>query len=153
MKDIFKNRHIVIQIAIVLVAVLFIARLFYIQVIDSRYVSMARSNAIKEVDVYPTRGLVYDREGELIVYNEAIYDLMVVPRQAKGVDSAKLCELLGIPLSRYTERWAEVKDTRKNRGYSQYKPQVFWKQVSQQDYSRLPPSSFSYTFSIPLLPT
>lgn len=136
-KDIFKNRHIVIQLAIVVVAVLFIARLFYVQVIDSRYVSMARSNAIKEVDVYPTRGLVYDRDGELIVYNEAIYDLMVVPRQAKGVDSVKLCELLGIPLSRYTERWVEVKDKRKNRGYSQYKPQVFWKQVSQQDYSRL----------------
>ncbi len=133
-----------IQIAIVLVALVFIARLLYIQVIDTRYVSMARSNAIKEVDVYPTRGLVYDRNGELIVYNEAIYDLMVIPRQAKGVDSMRLCQLLGIAPERYTERWTEIKDTRKNRGYSQYKPQVFWKQLSQQDYSRL--QEFMYRF-------
>lgn len=143
-KDLFKNRSIFFQIGFVVVAVAFSARLFYIQVIDTKYVSLARNNAIKAVDVYPTRGFVYDRNGELIVYNEAIYDLMVVPRQAKGVDSAKLCELLHIPLERYTERWAEVKDKKKNKGYSEYKAQVFWKQVSQQDYSRL--QEFLYRF-------
>lgn len=66
------------------------------QVIDSKYVSLAKNNAIKELDVYPTRGMVYDRKGELIVYNEAIYDLMIIPRQVKGVDTAKLAEMLGI---------------------------------------------------------
>lgn len=143
-KDLFKSRHIFIQIAIVLVALVFIARLFYLQVVDTRYESLARNNAIKEVDVYPTRGLVYDRNGELIVYNEAIYDLMVISRQAKKVDSVKLCELLGIPLERYTQRWAEIRDPKKNRGYSPFKPQVFWKQISQQDYSRL--QEFLYRF-------
>lgn len=144
MKDLFKNRRLFFQIAFVLIALAFVLRLFYVQVVDTKYVSLARNNAIKALDVYPTRGFVYDRTGELIVYNEAIYDLMVIPRQAKGVDSAKLCELLGIPLERYTERWAELKDRKKNRGYSTYKAQVFWKQVSQEDYSRL--QEFLYLF-------
>ena len=87
-KDLFKNRHQVIQIIIASFALIFLLRLFYVQVIDRKYVSLAKSNAIKEVDVYPTRGMVYDRKGELIVYNEAIYDLMIIPRQAKGIDPA-----------------------------------------------------------------
>lgn len=144
MKDLFKNRQAVFQIAFVLVALAFASRLFYVQVIDTKYVSLAKNNAIKALDVYPTRGFVYDRNGELIVYNEAIYDLMVVPLQAKEVDSIKLCELLGISIERYNERWIELRDTKKNRGYSRYKPQVFWKQVSQQDYSRL--QEFLYRF-------
>jgi penicillin-binding protein 2 len=68
----------------------FCCGLFYLQVIDQKYVSMAKNNAIKEVDVYPTRGLIYDRYGELIVFNEPIYDLMVTPRLAKNFDTAKL---------------------------------------------------------------
>ena len=144
MKDLFKNRRLFFQIAFVLIALAFVLRLFYVQVVDTKYVSLARNNAIKALDVYPTRGFVYDRNGELIVYNEAIYDLMVIPRQAKNVDSVKLCELLGIPLERYTERWEELKDKKKNRGYSTYKAQTFWKQVSQKDYSRL--QEFLYLF-------
>ncbi|MCS6819617.1 MAG: penicillin-binding protein 2 [Chitinophagales bacterium] len=144
MKDLFKSRSAVIQIILLVTAFIFIVRLFYVQVIDTKYVSLARNNAIKAIDVYPTRGFVYDRNGELIVYNEAIYDLMVIPRQAKNVDSVKLCELLRIPLEKYTERWKEIKDRKKNKGYSEYKAQVFWKQVSQQDYSRL--QEFLYRF-------
>ena len=92
-KDIFKNRYQVVQTIIIVFAAIFILRLFFLQIISTKYVSLARNNAIKELDVYPTRGLVYDRNNELIVYNEAIYDLMVIPRQAKGIDTTKLCEL------------------------------------------------------------
>jgi len=132
-KDIFRDRNRVIQTIILTVAAIFILRLFYLQVIEKKYVSLAKSNAIKEVDIYPTRGLVYDRKNELIVYNEAIYDLMVIPRQAKGVDTAKFCELLGMTKEDYIERFAEMHDSR---GYSSYKPNVFIKQISQKDYSR-----------------
>ncbi len=133
-KDLFKNRHQVIQIIIAFFAVVFLLRLFYVQVIDSKYVSLAKNNAIKELDVYPTRGMVYDRKGELIVYNEAIYDLMIIPRQAKGVDTNKLCELLDITKEEYIAHLVEVKHAK---GYSSYKPNVFFKQLSLKDYSRL----------------
>jgi penicillin-binding protein 2 len=133
-KDLFKNRYQVTQIIIAAFAGIFLLRLLYVQVIDRKYDEMAKSNAIKELDVYPTRGLVYDRKGQLIVYNEAIYDLMVVPRQAKGVDSAKLAELLGLTHEELVNRFDEMK---KQRGYSSYKPNVFAKQLSLKDYSRL----------------
>src|SRR5437588_11198027 len=106
-KDLFRNRYQIIQIIIVVFAAVFLLRLFYLQVIDRKYISLARNNAIKELDVYPTRGMVYDRNGELIVYNEAIYDLMVTPRQVKGVDTAKLCELLDITKDDFIERFQD----------------------------------------------
>ncbi len=139
-KDLFKNRYRVIQLIIVCFAVIFLLRLLYLQVIDRKYVSLARNNAVKEVDVYPTRGLVYDRKGELIVYNEAIYDLMVIPKQAKGVDTVKLCELLGITKEDYVKRFMDMK---KQKGY-QYIPNVFFKQMSLKDYSRL--QEYMYLF-------
>jgi penicillin-binding protein 2 len=122
------------QIIILSFAGLFLLRLFYLQVIDTKYDALAKNNAIKELDIYPTRGLVYDRKGELIVYNESIYDLMVVPRQAKKVDTIKLCELLNITSEEFLKRAADMK---KQRGYSSYKPNAFIKQLSLKDYSRL----------------
>ncbi|HWB64060.1 MAG TPA: penicillin-binding protein 2 [Chitinophagales bacterium] len=133
-KDLFKNRYRILQIIIVVFSAVYILRLFYVQVIDRKYVSLAKNNAIKEVDVYPTRGMVYDRNGELIVYNEAIYDLMIIPRQAKDIDTSKLCELLGITVDDYVSRMEALKKTK---GYSSYKPNVFFKQLSLKDYSRL----------------
>ncbi len=138
MKDLFKNRYGVIQIIFLFFAVLFLIRLGYLQLLDSKYATLARNNAIKEVEIYPTRGLMFDRKGELIVFNEAIYDIMVVPRLAKGVDSNKICNLLNIPITDYTERFAKA------RLYSPYKPTVFMKQVSMEDYSRF--QEFLYLF-------
>lgn len=133
-KDLFKNRYRIVQIIIASFALVFLLRLLYLQVIDRKYDALAKNNAIKEVDIYPTRGLVYDRNGELIVYNEAIYDLMVIPRQAKNADTAKLCELLNMTKEDFLKRFEEIK---KQRGYSTYKPNVFVKQLSLKDYARL----------------
>lgn len=133
-KDLFKDRYRIIQIIIVVFAFIFLLRLFYLQVIDRKYDALAKNNAIKELDMYPTRGLVYDRKGELIVYNEAIYDLMVIPRQAKNADTLRLCELLGMTKEDFLHRFEEIKQ---QRGYSSYKPNVFAKQLSLKDYSRL----------------
>lgn len=133
-KDLFRNRYQIIQIIIVSFAVIFLVRLLYLQIIDTKYDALAKNNAIKEIDIYPTRGFVYDREGELIVYNEAIYDLMVIPRQAKGIDTLKLCELLGMDKEGFLHRFEIVKN---QRGYSPYKPNVFAKQLSLRDFSRL----------------
>lgn len=133
-KDLFRNRYQVIQIIIVSFAAIFLVRLLYLQIIDTKYDALAKNNAIKEIDIYPTRGFVYDRNGELIVYNEAIYDLMVIPRQAKSIDTLKLCELLGMDKAGFLHRFEEMK---KQKGYSKYKPNVFAKQLSLRDFSRL----------------
>lgn len=133
-KDLFRNRYQVIQIIIISFASIFLVRLLYLQIIDTKYDALARNNAIKEIDIYPTRGFVYDREGELIVYNEAIYDLMVIPRQAKNIDTLKLCELLGIDKAAFLHRFEEMK---KQKGWSSYKPNAFAKQLSLRDFSRL----------------
>ena len=134
-KDLYKNRYRVIQIIIVSFAAVFVARLFFLQVVSNKYANMAKNNAIKEVDVYPTRGPVYDRNGEPIVFNESIYDLVVIPRQAKGCDTAKLCELLGITLDDFKKRFVEM-ERQKGPGYGRV-PNVFYKQLSQKDFSRL----------------
>lgn len=123
------------QIIVITFALLFAARLAFLQLIDKKY---ANTNAVREAEIYPTRGLMYDRNGELIVFNEAIFDIMVVPRMAKGVDSARLCELLKLPIDDYPKKMRAARD------YSPYKPSVFMKQVSMQDYSRL--QEFMYLF-------
>src|SRR5882762_2969929 len=108
-------------------------RLFYLQVISTKYVALANSQAIKELDVYPTRGMIYDRKGELIVFNEAIYDLMVTPyetKKAKGFDTLKLCELLSITKEDLLDRFEKMKKTK---GYVRI-PNVFAKQMSLKDY-------------------
>lgn len=133
-KDLFKNRYRVVQIIIGVFAFIFLLRLFYLQVIDSKYKTLAKNNAVRELDIYPTRGLVYDRKGELIIYNEPIYDLMVTPRLTEGADTLKLCELLGKTLQEFSSAW---KDMTQQRGYFSRKPNVLFKQISQKDYSRL----------------
>ena len=142
-KDLFKSRYHIVRIIIVFFALIFLIRLFYLQVINRTYVALATNNAVRELDVYPTRGMIYDRNGLLIVYNEAIYDLMVTPyetKKAKGFDTLKLCELLNISKSELLERYEKMK---KIKGYARV-PNVFAKQLSLQDYSRL--QEYMYLF-------
>ena len=136
--DIFKNRYNVVRIIITAFALIFLLRLGYIQLLEKKYDRIAFENAIKELEIYPTRGLVYDRKGELIVYNEAIYDIMVTPYQAKAADSVKICSLLKISMDEYTARLAKA------RAYSARKASVFIKQVSLEDYQRFQESQYLF---------
>src|ERR1043165_3625951 len=79
-----------------LVALVYVCRLFYIQLIDERYKLDARMNALRPVTEYPLRGFILDRNGKLIVSNDPSYDLMVIPRETKGCDTASLCQVLQI---------------------------------------------------------
>jgi penicillin-binding protein 2 len=138
-KDLFQNRYNVVRIIIVVFAGIFLLRLGYLQLFEKKYDRIAFENAIKEVEVYPTRGLIYDRKGELIVYNEPIYDIMVTPRLAKTADSNKICSLLKITMDDYSARLAKA------RQYSTHKPSVFMKQVSLEDYQRFQESQYLFT--------
>src|SRR5437588_462063 len=76
--------------------IFFLLRLFYVQVLEESYTVSANNNVLRYVIDYPARGMVYDRRGKILAYNQAVYDLMVIPRQVKDIDTMELCILLGI---------------------------------------------------------
>ena len=123
----YSSRKIVVIGIFILVAIVFIIRLFYLQVIDNSYKLSAENIVLRYVTQYPARGRVFDRNGELLVYNEAAYDLMIIPRQVKNPDTALLCKILGISTEEF------VKQITKAKRYSYYKPSVFTKQISKDD--------------------
>lgn len=126
-------------IAIFLViGIIYIARLFYIQVIDESYALSANNNVLRYVTQYPARGLIYDRNGKLLVFNEAVYDLMVLPAQIKEIDTAEFCKLLEIPIQGFRDRLAKAKK------YSRYKPSLFEKQISKETYGYLEEKMYRY---------
>ena len=104
-------------------------RLFYIQVVDDSYKLSANNNVIRPITDFPARGLIYDRKGKLLVYNEPVYDLMIIPKQAKNIDSLELCNLIGITIQEYSEKYKKAK------AYSPVKASVFEKQLSVETYA------------------
>jgi penicillin-binding protein 2 len=127
----YSSRKIVVIGIFILVALLFVIRLFYLQVIDNSYKLSAENIVLRSVTQYAPRGRVFDRNGTLMVYNEAAYDLMVIPRQVKNIDTLALCNLLGISREDFE------KQLKKAKHYSYYKPSVFTKQISKDDAGAL----------------
>lgn len=127
-------RKLTIQGIVLATGFTLLARLFFMQVLDPSYQEMSKDNVVRETLTYSSRGLIFDRERNLIVNNEAVYDLLFVPRQAKSMDTAKFCNLLGITPQILVELDEQVKDSR---GYSPYKPQVLLKQLPASIYNRL----------------
>ncbi len=130
-----KSRRFLVMGVFLAVGMAFIVKLFLLQVIDDSYKVMADNNALRYVTQYPARGKVYDRNGKLLVFNEAVYDLMVVPKQAfkKGVvfDTTELCSLLDISKESFVERMNKAK------AFSQVKPSLFVGQVPKEDYAQV----------------
>ena len=93
----YENRKFVILGIVVGIVLLFVARLFQLQILDDEYKKHADSNAFLEKTVYPSRGVMYDRTGKLLVYNQPAYDVMVCMRNVKGLDTLALCESLRKP--------------------------------------------------------
>lgn len=128
MKRPYNERRFVIIGIFIAVGVLFVAKLFYLQVIDDSYLVSANRNTLRYITQYPARGLIYDRNGKLLVYNEATYDLMVIPNEIKNLDTSEICNLFGItPL----ELGAKLMKARK---YSPYRASVFEKQLSKESF-------------------
>jgi penicillin-binding protein 2 len=92
----FSDRRYVFAAAIILVALVFIIRLFQIQVVDKSYEQYALSNAQSARVIYPARGLILDRTGKIMVYNKAAYDIMVTPRLLEPFDTTEMCQILDI---------------------------------------------------------
>ncbi len=107
----------------------YIFRLLFIQITDDKYKLSAESNSQRHVTQYPTRGLIYDRNHQLIVFNQATYDLMLIPKQTKPFDTLLLSKLLYLDLPTIRKK------IKKAKRYSYYKPSVFEKQISNRTYA------------------
>jgi len=138
MKDAFINRKYVIIALIVLAALTLVIKLFRIQIIEDKYRLSAENNVLRYVTQYPARGLIFDRNGKLIVFNQAAYDLMVVPAQTQAFDTTELCGTLGITKEIFRERM------RAAISYSRRAPSILIKQISAETYARLQEKMFMY---------
>lgn len=139
-----RSRQVTIVLLVLVVSVLFIVRLFSLQVIDDTYKDSAESNAFLRKTIYPSRGLIYDRNNKLMVSNQPVYDVMVVLREMVNFDTLAFCQIMGITQLDFEERMADIKNRRKNPGYSRYTPQVFIPQISYQDYGLLQEKLFRF---------
>ncbi len=123
------ERRIFIQIAIVIVTIVFAVRLFSIQILDSTYKLAAENNIVQKVTEYPYRGLLYDRNGELLVFNSPIYDLMIVPQEVSLSDTLSFCNLVGITPEEFKERIADANK------YSSILPSKFVEQLTNEQFA------------------
>jgi penicillin-binding protein 2 len=126
----FRQRTLLI--IFITVAFIYLCRLFYLQIIDDSYFLSAQNNVLQEQTIYPARGLIYDRNGELLVYNDAIYDLSVMPEQIKNLDTLAFCEVLGITKEDFIKKFDKMK---KQKGYAPWKPAVFERQITIPTYA------------------
>ena len=129
--SVFNDRKYVVMSIFSVVCIVYIMRLFYVQVFNDEYKLSANNNVLRYTPDYPARGLVYDRKGNLLVYNEAAYDLMVTPKDIKNLDTMDLCRTIDITKEDF------IKTLTKIRRYSTYKASVFTAQISKQTYAAL----------------
>jgi len=124
-------RNALLYVLVVITGLLFVGRLFYLQVYDDSFKDQSESNAYKRVRAYPERGHIYDRNQQLLVANQPSYDLMVIPRKVKPFDTLLLCDLLTIDKEKL------IKELKKARRYSPRLPSVVVGQLSKIEYASL----------------
>ena len=115
-------------ILIIIVSITFIARLFYLQIYNSKPYSIYEDNAIGKVYTYPKRGYIYDRNNKLLVSNQPSYDIMIIPGLVEDMDTTEFCELLKIDKNIFKNKF------KKTSNYSKKIPSVFLAHISKEDY-------------------
>lgn len=139
--NITTDKKYIISGIIILVFIVIIVKLFYIQIVDSRYKFSANNNVLRYITQYPARGLIYDRNGELLVANQVVYDLMIVKNQVKPFDTLEFSSMLGLTVEQVKDAFEQV---RKQKGYSPRKSVVLLKQISDSSYARLQEVLYKY---------
>jgi|TARA_B110000908_G_scaffold10259_1_gene12310 penicillin-binding protein 2 len=121
-----------------IIGILFISRLFQLQVLNTTYQRLSDNNAILEISDYPERGFIYDRNGKLLVANQAAYDIMIIPENVIPFDTLSFCELTGVSKERL------IKSLKKARRYSKRLPSVIVNQISKETYATLQEQMWKY---------
>lgn len=136
MKDYsLEKRKYIIGGAVVCIVLVYMVRLFTLQILDGDYKKNADSNAFLNQIQYPSRGVIYDRNGKLLVYNQPSYDVMVVMREVENLDTLDFCHSLGIDKEYFDRRMSDIKNRALNPGYSRYTQQLFMSQLSAEEFS------------------
>ncbi len=124
------NRKYIVQFAIILVGLIYCIKLFQIQYLDDTYGPAAEDNILRKIRDYSYRGVIYDRQGNLLVHNDPVFDLMVIPKEAVVKDTTLFCSLLNISKEDFILRMNSA------RKYDIYQPSVFLKMLSMKDFAR-----------------
>lgn len=127
-----ENRKFVIGGIAVGIIIVYLVRLFTLQLLSDDYKKNADSNAFRKEIQYPSRGLILDRKGRLLVYNESSYNIMVVMNDQRGIDTLDFCQTVGITKDFYIKRMDEIKS---KISYSRYTPQLFMSQIPAEEFS------------------
>ena len=145
----YENRKFVVVGIVMAIVIVFICRLFNLQILSDEYKKYADSNAFFDKTVYPSRGVMYDRTGRLLVSNQPAYDVMVCMRSVNDLDTLALCQSLGITQEFFDRRMADVKNRRLNPGYSSYTNQLFLGQLTAEESAMFQEQLYKFSgFSI-----
>ena len=139
-----EKRKYIIGAAACIIVFVYIVRLFALQVMSDDYKKNADSNAFLKRIQYPSRGVITDRNGKLLVYNQSSYDVMVVVSELHDLDTLDLCESLGVDKGYFQRRMDEIRDRRRNPGYSRYTQQLFMSQLSSEEFAAFQEKLFHF---------
>jgi penicillin-binding protein 2 len=134
----FFTRRYIIQGLFIVISLILLVRLFYIQVLDDRYKLSADNNVLRKLIIYPARGIILDRHEKVLVQNEPIYDLMVIPMQVKPFDTLEFCRLIDITKKDFDRKFKKASN------YSKYKASLFEKQLSAKTYAGFQEKLFEF---------
>ena len=140
----YDKRRFILAGVVLLVLLTYIVRLFNLQILNDQYKYRADSNAFYKKTLYPARGLMYDRNGKLLVYNRPAYDITFVPREAKEIDTLELCKTLNITREEFDTRMSRVRNRRYNPGYSSYTEQTFITQLPAEEFAQFQEKMFCF---------
>lgn len=143
-KNRYSPRKYYIAISFILVLAIYIIRLFYIQILSPEYRLAAEDIALLQKTLYPSRGIIYDNEGRLVVFNNSMADIHVITREIAEFDTLELCGILNIQEEDLKQRFDDIKDKKKNRGYSPYTPQVLFSQITPEEAGLLEEKLYKY---------
>ena len=129
---------------ICIIAIIYLIQLFSLQILNPDYKVSADGNAFLKRTRYPARGTMYDRNGELLVFDQPSYDLMVIFKETQAFDTLDLCRILKIDTDYFNKRQSDIKNRNLNPGYSSYIPQVFMTQLGFEEYGLFQESSYKF---------
>lgn len=127
----FSRRKYIIISVFLIIGLVYIVRLFFVQVYEDKYILSAQNNVIRKLVIYPSRGIIYDRKGKVLVANDVVYDLMITPNQIRAFDTLRFCDLLSITKPQFKEYFTKAYK------YSPYKASLFMGQLPKEEFAYL----------------
>lgn len=132
------NRALTIKVLIIVTAIIFCLRLFYMQVLTDDFYLRARNNVLRKQSMVPDRGVIYDRNGNILVRNRPFYDLQVIPGEVRDFNTLSMCTWLGMDRQEFLVRMAKA------RKFSRYKPSVFYENISIERFAPFQEHLYEY---------